>query len=482
MSMTRRGFLEGAATSFFVGGCLSSATPRRIGPNDKVNVAIIGCGLIARQTNVPGFLKDPRCRITIACDMVRQAPNYFYGEKGSGFGSEGFVGSDGNFREDICGSYVIKSIVDRHYGDKACREVVDWRDAIDDPTVDAVCICTPDHWHAIIAIAAMRRGKHVFCQKPLSLSISEGKAMTKVWKETGVTFQTGNQGRNRPALRLANELIYNGYLGKIQGVTVTLPKGNHWVGHGYSAARAPLPSYFTKETWDLWQGPAKHWEDDAYIPSIHDPTCWRFNSRYGNGMISDFGAHEFDSLQRTLGMDLSGPVSVENVKSNMRETRNLDVFSWPSEYSFDFVYANGVRAEIRNITEKLPRQTVFHTEKGDAGFAAGKAFVPESFKSFKESDFKESDTLFYAAKNGHDDKLCHESDFLDGVIESRQCCSTCEVGHRTISMSHIANTAIRLGVSKLTWDPAREVFVGPNAEAANAASVTEYHNGWSLDA
>ena len=484
MELSRRGFLGGfaaASAPFFIGGCKTAKVPpRRISPNSKVNVAIIGCGLIAKSTNVPGFLKDPRCRVTIACDMVKMAPNYFYGSRGGNFGAEGFTNKDGSVRRDVCGSTVIKNMVDKFYGDKACREVFDWREVIADPTVDAVCICTPDHWHALIAIAAMKAGKHVFCQKPMSLGIEQGKEMVRVAKETGVTFQVGNQGRSDPRFRLSEEIVLNGYAGAIKGATVCIPGGDHWVGHGHSPEPAPLPDYFSKEAWELWQGPAQHFEGNAYIPSIHRPTCWRFNSRYGGGMIPDFGAHEFDQLQRGLGTDLTGPVAVENMKTDLRKDNG--VFSWAGKFSFDFVYANGVRVHVRTIDKAagFPRQTIFHCEKGDVGSREFKGVLPDELKNFKESDLTAKDKHLYAPKNGHDNSIFHEADFVDGIIEQRQCCSPCEVGHRTISMAHIANICEQLRVSRLDWDPVAEKFTGANADDANKLCVTPYYNGWKI--
>lgn len=476
MNVSRRNFLAGAAVSFFIGGCAAARAPRKVRPNDKVNVAIIGCGWIARFCNVPGFFRDPRCRVTVVCDMVREAPNYYYGGK-----PEIKVEKDG-FQTDVCGSKILKTLVDRHYGDTSCREVFDWRDVIDDPTIDAVAICTPDHWHAIIAIAAMKAGKHVFCQKPLSLSIREGQAMARVAKETGVTFQVGNQCRNDVDYRLPEELAYNGYLGKIKSATVSIWGGNHWRGHGYSAESAPLPDYMTAEAWDLWQGPAEHFEGNAFIPSIHEPTCWRFNRRYGNGMVTDFGAHEFDYLSRALGTDHSGPIGVENVTSDIAETPHPEVFSWPNKYSFDFVYPDGLRVHVVNCCKEYPRQMVCHCEQGDVGIVDDRKFVPEAFKNFKESDFKPSDKLFYRNPNGYDGQRFHEADFIDGIVRGVQCCSPCDIGHRTITMAHLANAAIRLRVSKLGWDPNTETFTGPHAAEAEALQVVKYRNGWTLGA
>ena len=480
MNTSRRGFIGGAAASFFIGGCCAGKCgPRKVGPNEKVNVAIIGCGLIAKCTNVPGFLKDQRCRVTIACDMVKVAPEYFYGKRNSNFGAEGIEHLDVSkgYPRTVCGSTVIKSLVDKHYGDTACREVFDWREVIDDPTVDAVCICTPDHWHAIIAIAAMKAGKHVFCQKPMSLGIREGQAMVRVAKETGVTFQVGNQGSTDPMRRFAEELVINGYAGKVTGGLVCIPGNDHWEGHGHSEARAPLPKWMSAEAWDLWQGPAEHWENNAYIPCIHDPTCWRFNRRYGGGMIPDFGAHEFDMLQRGLGTGLTGPVAVENMKTDLRKDNG--VFTWAKTYTFDFVYANGVRVHVRpiDVGAGFPRQTTFKCEKGDISIQS-KLVVPDFLAKMKESDLKGSDRLLYRPKDDH----WHEADFIDGILESRPCCSTCELGHRTITMAQLANVCELLRVDRLGWDPVAEKFTGPHAADAERLCSVSYNNGWELGA
>ena len=483
MDISRRSFIGGASASLFITGCMSASKgPRKFAANEKVNVAVIGCGLIARFTNVPGFLQDDRCRVTVACDMVNLAPDYFYGARNSNFGAEGFASGAKGYPRHVCGAIVVKDLIDKHYGNNDCRIVFDWRDVIDDPSIDAVAICTPDHWHAIISIAAMKAGKHVFCQKPMTMTVAEGRAVANVSKETGMTFQVGNQGSTNPDFRLAEEIALNGYAGKVKSATVCIPSNDHWAGHGRSTARLPLPKYFSKEAWNLWQGCARHWEDNAYIPSIHDPTCWRFNDRYGSGMIADFGAHEFDELQRGLGTQLTGPVAIENVKSDYATAPDRDVFSWPDYYEFDIVYKSGVRAHVRKIDKEagFPRQTVFHCEKGDVGAYAGKRKVPAFLEKFTEADLKDKDIKLYKPRYKDGSKF-HETDFLDGVIEgSQNVASTAEMGHRTITIAHIANIAIRLQLSKIAWDPEKEVFTGAYADEANRFLTREYYNGWSL--
>jgi hypothetical protein len=168
------------------------------------------------------------------------------------------------------------------------------------------------------------------------------------------------------------------------------------------------------------------------------------------------------------------------MKTDLRKDNG--VFSWAGQFSFDFVYANGIRVHVRTIDKAagFPRQTIFHCEKGDVGSRQFKGVLPEELKNFKESDLTANDKHLYAPKNGHDASIFHEADFIDGIIEQRQCCSPCEVGHRTITMAHMANICEQLRVSRLDWDPVAEKFTGANADAANRLCVTPYFNGWRI--
>ena len=459
--LSRRGFI-GASFPFLASRCFGisasgCAVPRRPPPSERVNLAIIGCGTQAYD-NVGQFLQDPRVRIVATCDPVLEAPSYSYKAHRMG------------------GRLVFKRKVDEKYGDRSCRMESDWRKVIDDPSVDAVAIITPDHWHAIMAIEAMKRGKHVYCQKPMTLGIAEGKAVVRVAKQSGVTFQVGNQGRSSSISRVTAELAINGYLGKIKSVKVALfgGSGGMW-GHGIDATRGKLPPHFTKEMWDLWQGPAEHWEDDAYIPGIHEPMCWRWNRRYGGGMIPDFGAHQFDLMQQGLGMDRSGPVAVENFRcSSWQADRN--VFSWAGEFDFDLIYPNGVRVQVTTVKDGEPYGVTFVGEKGTVTTAGGFKRPDYLSKWNEKRDLKDSEIHLYRPKAGHS----HEMDFIDGIYENRPICTDAEIGHRTITTAHIANICERLGVSSLKWDPVAERF--PDNEDANRLMQVPYSNGYSLDA
>ena len=352
--------------------------------------------------------------------------------------------------------------------------VADFREVLADPSVDAVLIATPDHWHAIQSVMAMKAGKHVYCQKPMSLGISEGKEMARVAKETGVTFQVGSQQRSASEFRVAAELVASGYIGECMLCEIGLPGGNKGMyGHANSICRElwRAPDYFTpEEMWDMWQGPAQHWDDNSFIQGIHDPMCWRFNSRTGGGMITDWGAHHLDILQWTLGMDGSGPVAIEN----MVHDRDPDdrIFDWAANYSFDVVYANGFRA---HVTNKLPNGLKFHGKKGDIFVARGKLDRPEFLKKWNEKkDLKGRDVHLYRPRGG----VSHEMDFIDAVFSGGRTACPCSVGHRSITIAHVANICERLGLSSLKWDPVAERF--PDNADANRLAVVPHHNGWTI--
>ena len=457
MNLTRKTFLGTGLLA--LGGCrmfnIATVNPRRPKPSERVNLAVIGCGTQG-FANMNGFLQDKRVQITTVCDPVLSAGKYSYRS------------------EKTYGRAPAKMHVDAFYKNEDCRMVADFRDVLADPSVDAVLIATPDHWHAIQSVMAMKTGKSVYCQKPMSLGVSEGQVMARVAMETGVTFQVGSQQRSSSEFRVAAELVASGYIGDCKACEIGLPGGNQGMyGHQNSLCRElwPVPDYFTpKGMWDMWQGPARHWEGNSFIQGIHDPMCWRFNSRTGGGMITDWGAHHLDILQWTLGMDNSGPVAIENMIHD--RDPNDRIFDWAANYSFDVVYANGFRAHVSN---KLPNGLKFHGKKGDLFVARGKLERPEFLRKWNEKkDLKEGDVHLYRPEGG----VSHEMDFINAVYSGGRTACPCSVGHRSITIAHLANICERLGVSGLKWDPAREQVVGN--DAANRMLQVDHHNGWSL--
>ena len=453
------------AALFAASGCRMFGTgvsPRRPLPSERINLAVIGCGTMGLG-NMNGFLRDARVQVTVVCDPVKDAKAYGY---------------DKNWEKKFRGGRVpFAERVDAFYKTKGCRAVADWREVIADPTVDAVLIATTDHWHAIMAIAAMKAGKHVYCQKPLTMSIAEGRRMCEVAEETGVVFQVGSQQRSAREFREAAELVANGYLGECTTCSIGLSYAhNDSCRNGFardSRRLTEFPDYWklTPEEWDLWQGPAQHWDGNVVIPGIHGPMVWRWNDRTGNGALPDWGAHHIDILQWALGTELGGPIAIENFESDMGASTD-EVFNWPSRFKFDLVYADGFRATVSDSDTAKFCGLRFMARKGDLFVTRGKIVKPGHLSNWKETD------LLPTEKHLHKSRGSHESDFVDAIFDSSwQPACTCETGHRSITISHLANSCAKTGVKALKWDPATET--SDNA-AINARADIKRYNGWTL--
>lgn len=437
-------------------------TKGNLPPSGRIDVALIGCGTMG-IANMNEIMKDGRVRVTRTCDPVADSPAYGY---------------DPDWSKKFRGGRIpCMETLNAFYKGDVCRAVADWREVVADPSIDAVLIETTDHWHAIIAIAAMKAGKHVFCQKPLTMSIAEGRRMCQVADETGVVFQVGSQQRSAAEFREAAELVANGYLGECRTCTIGLCGAhNDSSGNGFprDARRLrELPAHWkmTPEEWNLWQGPALHWEDNAYIPGIHGPMVWRWSDRTGNGALPDWGAHHIDILQWALGTELGGPAAIENVTSDIATTAD-DVFNWPCRYQFDVVYADGFRATVCDADTAGFNGLKFHAPKGDLFVTRGKIEKPGHLASWKESD------LLPTEKHLHRSRGSHESDFVDAIFDRNwQTACPCEVGHRSITISHLANSCIRMGVKSIKWNAERETS---DNEAINARADIRRYNGWEL--
>ncbi|MBR4172363.1 MAG: Gfo/Idh/MocA family oxidoreductase [Kiritimatiellae bacterium] len=464
LSVSRRRFLEGALSFPVIisSGCIGirkgMVAPKRPQPSERINVGFIGYGTMAHD-NIGNFLNNQNVQVVAVSDPNKGTDKLY-----------GYNGARGG------GMRPCKERVDKFYADQkgavaynGCKTFPDFRDLLD-CGVDAVVISTPDHWHAMNAIYAMRKGKHVYCQKPMSLTIGQGKAMVRAARETGVTFQVGSQQRSATEFRRACEFVRNGYLGKIQRVEIGLPGGkfNPWGKEGEWIEKktwAKPPEYFGEEGFRMWQGGAAL---RAFNPAIHSPMSWRFNLAYGGGMITDWGAHHLDILQWAIGKDGSGPVAVENIKGDIDLSDPL--WNTAGEYSFEVVYADGTRAFVSN---KYANGLRFFGEDGKQIFVTRGKMETAPAELYR-TKLKDTDQKLYVSGQ-------HERNFIECIYSGQPTITPCEVGHRSITISHIANIGLRIGASKLAWDPAAELFTGADADKANALIDLPLHNGWVLD-
>ena len=302
--------------------------------------------------------------------------------------------------------------------------------------IDAVCIGTPDHWHAIPVVMAARAGKDMYCEKPLSLTIAQGRAMSDAVNRYGVVFLTGSQQRSDPKMRLGCELVRNGRIGELERVEVGLPGGS-----GIEPQPAmPIPEGFD---YDFWLGPA------PYQPYTEKRCHWNFRwiLDYSGGQLTDWGAHHCDIAQWGMGTERTGPVEVEGEGEYPAD----GLYTAATSYAFDCLYENGVTMSCSTA------------HRGGVTFigSEGKVFVNRGViqtdpASLIDTEFGSTETRLYAT-NGH------HSNFIDCFYSRAETVAPVEVAHRSISIAHLGNIAMKVG-RRLNWDPAAERFID-DAEA-----------------
>lgn len=375
----------------------------------------------------------------------------------------------------VHGDLVAFCDVDRHVREmaRACfgstqKIYEDYRAMLDDKRIDVVLIGAPDHWHAKMAIDAMRAGKDVYVEKPLTLTIDEGKVIRKVAEETRRVVQVGTWQRSDVRFRLAAELVRAGRLGKIQKVVAVAGENPS----GGPFATAPVPGNLN---WDLWLGQAP---SVAYVPErCHYTFRWWWD--YAGGKMTDWGAHHLDIIQWALGEQNSGPVAVEGTGTFSGISGGYQV---PTKFNAKYTYASGVEVEARDAGENGIH---FQGEKGWLFVERGK-IRGTAIDALKDDPLpKEKFTLYaHDAKDAVDrtDKLgslvSHMENFFTCVrARNRTTLSDPESQHRSATVCHLGNIAVRLG-RKLRWDPAAERFIDDSE--ANAMLSREQRKGFEV--
>jgi len=449
--MTRRGFLRKAAAagaalslphlvpSSALGSTRSSAASERI---------VMGCiGVGGQGTyNMSAFMENPDVQVVAVCDV-----------------DKGFEKNAGG----MVGLMPAKRAVEEYYAGKngkgaysGCAAYEDFRELLARDDIDAVTICTPDHWHGLIAVAAAQAGKDIYCEKPLTNTITEGRAVCDAVKKHGRVLQTGSHERSNDSVRFACELVRNGRIGRLHTIGVNMPNSDaHHRMIMQSTDAKPVTDVPEHFNYDFWLGPTPK---IAYIKE-RTHFWWRFVLDYGGGEMTDRGAHIIDLGQLANNTDDTGPVEL----SASGRAPADGIYNAFMEYDFECTYANGVRLIGKSIG---PRGLKLEGTDGWIFIHIhGGRLEADPPSLLKETVGPNEIHLGRSPE--------HHRNFLDAVKARIDPVAPAEVGHRTGTICHLLNIAM-LTDSKLVWDPHREQITN-NAEA-NRMLARPMRNPWQL--
>lgn len=425
MTLTRRSFLKSAtiAGSAVLAGC-ATTRGKRTPANDRVVMAGIGMGWMG-LANLDEFLKRKDVQVVAVCDVDK---NHL---------AEG------------------QNMVNTAYGNKDCVTYEKFEDLFARKDLDAVMIALPDHWHAIPAIAAANAGLDVYGEKPLSHSLMEGRAMCDAIKKNKRIWQTGSWQRSVKDFRRAAELVRNGRLGKVKYVEVGLGGGHtDYTKLGDQTTPCAPPAELN---WDRWQGPAATRE---YCPAIVHKN-WRWVMAYGGGTLMDWVGHHLDIAHWGLGLDHTGPVSVDGTGV----IPTTGVWDSPPEYDCTCTYADGLVIKISN---KYPMGCKWVGDKGWLFVTRGE--IQADPISIRKEKIGDNETRLYASDD-------HYENFIECVKSRKETITPCETAHRSASVGHLCNIAIYTG-RKIKWDPEKEKIVGD--DEASKMLYPNYRAPWKL--
>ncbi len=316
----------------------------------------------------------------------------------------------------------------------------DFRELLDRSDIDAVVISTPDHWHVPMAMEAVRAGKDVYCEKPLSRTIAEGRLLCNAVKRYARVFQTGSHQRSDRNFRFACELVRNGRIGTIRKIVIEILANNRENPIGWKTE--PVPAGLD---YDMWLGPA------PWAPYITQRChySFRFIRDYAGGQLTNWGAHHLDIVQWALDKDSSGPVKI----SGKGKFPTDGLFNTAEEVYVEYAYENNIRVICRTNPDFPTGRILFEGEKG--WIRVSRETLATEPAGLLTSRLGPDEIHLYRS-------LDHRKDFLDCVKTRRQTAAPAETGHRSATVCHLGNIAMLLG-RELRWDPRTESFIGDQA-------------------
>ncbi len=357
----------------------------------------------------------------------------------------------------------------------------DYRKILDRPEIDVVTIVTPDHWHSKIAIEAMRAGKDVYCEKPLTLTIEEGKQIRKVLEETGRVFQVGTQQRSEMGLRFlhAVAMVREGRIGELQTVTVA-------IGGAPSSGEIPVVDVPAGLNWEKWLGQAplteyRHKGNGRGNSRCHYEFRWWYE--YSGGKMTDWGAHHVDIAAWAFDLSDTGPVKVEPVMAEHPVPLKDGMPTDPSQYNtatkfhVTATFENGAVLHIRDRTQDLGFDNGLMLEGSEGRIFVNRGkLTGTAVDDLKQNPLKEETlTALYKGKQPGN----HMKNFFECIGDRTQPISDVHTHHRAMTVCHLSNIAIRLNRT-LEWNPQTEQIV--NDPEAALWQAREQRKGYEIEA
>ena len=443
-TVTRRSFLKQAslATAAIAPTIIPASAlglGNTVAPSNRIVMGAIGVG--SRGSGITmGAVQQKDTQLVAVCDINRPKVEKF------------------------------KEKIDQTYDNTDCTVYDDFRELLARDDIDALTIAPPDHWHAIPCIAAANAKMDIYCEKPLTRTLEEGRHVVDAVKRNNIILQVGSMQRADNRMKQACELVRNGYLGKIKHINVGLPDGGH---QSYVSDFPDVPEGID---YKMWIGPAKF---IPYHPNRMDWN-WRWWMGIGGGQLLDWIGHHGDIAHMGMGWDDRGPISVEGENWSFIEDRTKrklqNLYNDPFSYRSKLTYKEGVTMTIGSINV-MPKAfsvgdghgTQWIGENGDWVFVS-RSTIAASDEKLLDIKMGSNDFRFREERN-------HMRDFLDCVKSRKDPAATVTAGHRSASIGHISRIACVLG-EKLEWDEHAEKFT--NSSKANKMLSDKDRNGWKL--
>jgi predicted dehydrogenase len=442
-TVSRRKFLETSAkatalTTVALG--FPSIVPASVfgknAPSNRINVGAIGTGRISRIHDMPGVWKSDFAQIVAVCDLDTKRA-----AEGKQLVNEYYSKRDGKPFDGV-------------------KEYHDYKELINNKDIDAVLISTPDHTHAMIAVYAAKAKKHMYMQKPASLTIAEGRLVSDVVQKSGVKFQIGSQQRSSEQFRYAAELVRNGRIGKLQTVYVGLPGDPS----GEEEPEMPIPKNLNYDMW-LASTPWVYYTEKRVHPQEgYDRPGWLRCEQFGAGMITGWGSHHIDSAHWGMGMEKSGPVEIwghaEFPKKGLWDVHGI--------FKTESLYDNGVKMVVSN---ELPNGIKFEGSEGWIFVTRGnyQATASDPVNADGTKPLDASDPKIIKSVIGPNEfhfmvSTNHHMNWLESIRDNKQPIAPVEEAHRSCSTCLLHHIAMKLD-RKVYWDPKKEQF--KNDDEAN---------------